>query len=369
MRILLLGEYSNLHNTLASALRALGHEVRLVSDGDDWKGYGQDVFLRRKSTKPLHTLSYLLRLQREMRHWKGFDVVQLINPVHFVDLKAERGIHIYDFLRRHNKKIFLGAFGDDTCYIRNSFVDRPLRYSDFYTPTHEVIHPWNQSNIDNWLHNAGMVHSCQHIAQTCNGIIAALYEYFVAYSSSEWKEKTHFVPLPITFPPFIQKSDVDVIPQKLRFFIGIQRLRTQLKGTDILLHVAKELEARYPERMEVVVAENLPFDEYLRLMASCHVLLDQIYSYTPAMNALQAMAMGLVAVSGGEEEQYELLGEHELRPIVNVLPDADDIRRQLETLILHPEHIPHLCAQSIEYVRRHHSAEKIALRYLTLWQE
>ena len=34
MRILLLGEYSNVHATLAKGLKALGHEVVLASDGD-----------------------------------------------------------------------------------------------------------------------------------------------------------------------------------------------------------------------------------------------------------------------------------------------------------------------------------------------
>ncbi|MBO4590261.1 MAG: glycosyltransferase family 4 protein [Bacteroidaceae bacterium] len=369
MRILLLGEYSNLHNTLATALRALGHEVRLVSDGDDWKGYKQDVCLRRRSTSKWDTLRYLVALNKEMRHWRGYDVVQLINPVHFVDLKAERGIRIYDYLKKHNRKVFLGAFGDDYYYIHNSYVDRPLRYCDFYTLTHEVTHTWNQSNIDNWLHNPGMVRSCQHIAQTCDGIIAALYEYYVAYTSSEWSKKTCFIPLPIaTAPsPDLALSPLSLSPKKIRFFIGIQRLRTQLKGTDILLRVARELEARYPTCLEVVTAENLPFDEYLKQMASCDVLLDQIYSYTPSMNALQAMAMGLVAVSGGEKEQYELLGEHDLRPIVNVLPDADDIRAKLEDLILHPERIPFLKAQSITYVRRHHDAKQIAQQYLSAW--
>ena len=33
MRILLLGEYSNVHATLAKGLKALGHEVVLASDG------------------------------------------------------------------------------------------------------------------------------------------------------------------------------------------------------------------------------------------------------------------------------------------------------------------------------------------------
>ena len=39
MRILLIGEFSNVHATLAESFRKAGHEVLLVSDGDDWKDY------------------------------------------------------------------------------------------------------------------------------------------------------------------------------------------------------------------------------------------------------------------------------------------------------------------------------------------
>ena len=49
MKILLLGDYSNVHATLASALRTLGHEVTLASDGDSWKNYPRDVDLKRPS--------------------------------------------------------------------------------------------------------------------------------------------------------------------------------------------------------------------------------------------------------------------------------------------------------------------------------
>ena len=42
MKILLLGEYSNVHHTLAEGLRVLGHEVTVASDGDGWKGYDRD---------------------------------------------------------------------------------------------------------------------------------------------------------------------------------------------------------------------------------------------------------------------------------------------------------------------------------------
>lgn len=371
MRILLLGEYSNLHYTLAEALRSLGHEVRLVSDGDDWKGYKQDVRLVRKSTGRLDTLVYLAAVRREMRHWKGFDVVQLINPVHFIELKAERGIKIYDYLRKHNKKVFLGGFGDDYYYINDSYINRRLRYCDFYTPDHEVMHDWNRQNIDCWLHDEGMKRSCIHVTDTCDGIIAALYEYHEAYRHV-FPDKTTFIPLPIRCTQDSEDNGNVITAAEakpIRFFIGIQKLRSALKGTDLLLKVAKELEHQYPDKMQLVVAQNLPFDKYMELMSTCDVLLDQIYSYTPAMNALQAMAHGIVAVSGGEEEQYDLLDEHVLRPIINVLPDETDIKQKLEQLILHPERLPELKRQSVEYVRRHHDAKKVAAQYVRFWQQ
>ena len=141
-----------------------------------------------------------------------------------------------------------------------------------------------------------------------------------------------------------------------------------LKGTDIMLRAVERIVADYPDRAEMMKAESVPFDEYRKMIRSSDVLLDQIYSYTPAMNALQAMSQGLVVVSGGEKENYEILGEEELRPIINVQPDEEDVYRQLEHLVLHPERIPQLKRDSVEYVRRHHDSLKVAERYLEAWK-
>mgnify|MGYP003309068160 FL=1 len=85
------------------------------------------------------------------------------------------------------------------------------------------------------------------------------------------------------------------------------------------------------------------------------------------MNALLAMSQGLVLVGGGEEENYAILGEEELRPIINVQPDEDDIYRQLEQLVLCPERIGQLKRDSITYIQRHHDSIKVAKRYLEAW--
>ena len=383
MKILLLGEFSNVHWTLAQALRKLGHEVTVVSNGDEWKGYSTDISLVRHPGR-LGSIAYLLKVLRLLPKWRGYDVVQLINPVHFIELKAERGVRIYDYLRRHNKRVFLGAFGYDYYYIYDSVVRRTLRYCDFYTSTREVEHDWNKANEFDWLHTFKKDVSI-HVAKTCDGIISGLYEYDVAYRF-EFSDKTTFIPLPIEtinverLPVNESQSSgrlsdvhcplsVDTAQDaKLRFFIGINRSRTMLKGTDIMLRALERLVADYPDRAEMVKAESVPFDEYKKMMRSCDVLLDQIYSYTPAMNALLAMSQGLIVVSGGEEESYEILGEEELRPIINVQPDEEGIYRQLEQLVLHPERIAQLKRDSIEYVRRHHDSLKVAERYLEAWK-
>ena len=68
MRILLVGEYSNLHNSLKAGLQHLGHEVTLMSTGDAFKNYPSDVKLKAKYVTGYSLLNFyrkaLFRLTR-----------------------------------------------------------------------------------------------------------------------------------------------------------------------------------------------------------------------------------------------------------------------------------------------------------------
>ena len=104
MKILLLGEYSNVHATLAEGLRMLGHDVTVASNGDFWKNYPRDISLVRRPGR-LGGIMLMAKLYAILPRLKGYDVVQLINPM-FIELKAGRLFRIYKYLRRHNKKSF-----------------------------------------------------------------------------------------------------------------------------------------------------------------------------------------------------------------------------------------------------------------------
>ena len=98
MRILLLGEYSNVHTTLSKVLKQRGHEVLLISNGDFWKNYPRDIDLSRRYTK-WGGLLYWLKVIMLLPRLRNFDIVQIINPM-FLELKAQRIFPIYNYLKK-----------------------------------------------------------------------------------------------------------------------------------------------------------------------------------------------------------------------------------------------------------------------------
>lgn len=135
-----------------------------------------------------------------------------------------------------------------------------------------------------------------------------------------------------------------------------------------MLQAARDVEKKHPDLMEIRVADSIPFEEYKKMISSSDAILDQLYSYTPAMNSLLAMSKGLINVGGGEPENYDILGEKELRPIINVEPNYESCYHEIEQMVLHPERIPQLKKDSIEYVRRHHDYIKVARQYEELYK-
>src|SRR5690606_14799429 len=122
MRILLVGEYSRLHNSLKEGLLALGHEVTLVGTGDGFKNYPVDYSIEArffKSRIPNLFRQAIFRLtKKDVAHWEygfrfkkllprliDFDVVQLISETPtFAPPDTE--YRMLETLARQNKKMF-----------------------------------------------------------------------------------------------------------------------------------------------------------------------------------------------------------------------------------------------------------------------
>ena len=135
-----------------------------------------------------------------------------------------------------------------------------------------------------------------------------------------------------------------------------------------MLRAALDVQSKYPDKMQLIKAESVPFAQYQQMMDGSDAILDQLYAYTPSMNPLLAMSKGIICIGGGEPENYEIINETELRPIINVEPNYESVYKEVEHLVLHPELIPTLKRQSVEYVRKHHDYLKVARQYLSYWE-
>jgi len=383
MRVLLLGEYSNVHNNLANGLRQLGCDVTVANDGDHWKKFNSDINLARRIYpgggifarigNVLSGILFVMRLAMALLRMRGYDVVQVINPI-FLPLKAERHFSIYRYLRRHNKKMVLCGMGDDYyyCYVNRTL--KPMRYSDYNIGKEE-----HWTDFGRWTY-ADKVETekgrlCRYIASDCDVIIAGAYEYWLPYHLTEdrdsegkpLREKLHHIPFPFNLNDVaINKQSESEYP--IRVFIGVSNGRSEFKGTDVMLQVARDLKEKYPDKIDLKVAEGVPFAEYQDMLNASDIMLDQIYSYGPGMNALLAMAKGMVTLTGGEPEHYDILGETECRPIVNVEPSYEDVSRKLEYLILHPDELKKKRKECREYVARNHDCIKVAEKYRELYK-
>lgn len=363
MKILLLGECSNLHWTLAEGLRAIGHDVTVASDGSKWMANKRDIDLTRSSYGLTGTIRYTYQLLKNINQFRGFDIVQIKNPL-FVDLKADKNLLIYKFLKKYNKKVFLGAFGTDYYWIKACLDKQMFRYSDYFIGDQPTNIPLADQLAKEWF-DKPKKYLNEYIADSCDGIIACLYEYYAAYEKM-YPDKLTYIsePVNISSLKFRQKGVSD---RKIRFFIGIQTDRHQLKGTNLLLKCINQMQERYKNDVDIRKAESVPNSKYLSMLSESDIILDQIYSYTPGMNALSAMALGLVAVSGAEPELYELLKEAENKPIINVLPNEQDIFDKLEQIVLNKEQIATHSLSSRQFIEKHHDSILIAQKYIDFW--
>lgn len=370
MRILLLGDASNFHRTLAEGLRALGHTVTVASDGTAWMNTPRDIDLSRRLPGRLGGLDLWLRLRLGLRRrLTGYDIVSVAGQG-FIELRPHRITALFDYIRRHNPNIFLTSLATDY-YFASECLDpaSPIRYSEFKIYGREA--PYLRDTPDQalaWVREP-LASACRHIYSQMQGCVTCLWEYDIAMRRAfpDPRQRAYAgIPIrtdlirPVTLPERISK---------VRLLLGRHRARAIQKGAEIIEQAARDLCRRHPDKAQLVIVENLPYDQYLEVLKSCHIYLDQIYSYTPATSALLAMSYGLCTLSGGSDEYYDFIGEPTLRPILHVEPTYQSVYSVLEDAILNPHTLRERGLQGRELVVKHNDYLTVARRFLDHWQK
>lgn len=79
------------------------------------------------------------------------------------------------------------------------------------------------------------------------------------------------------------------------------------------------------------------------------------------------MAAGQATLSGGEPEYYDFIGEKDLKPVINAVPDEVLLYDTLRSAVLNPSGIIDAAAQGREFVRKHNDVDVVAQRCMDFW--
>ncbi|NNM23009.1 MAG: glycosyltransferase family 1 protein [Flavobacteriaceae bacterium] len=375
MKILLVGEYSRLHNSLKEGLLAQGHEVTLIATGDLFKKFPSDIPLFRKYDhglgRKLKILVYALSridltsiaLRKQFRRIKkqlvDYDVVQLINELPFgASLKVER--EIFEYLRKNNKKLYLLSCGNDHISVKYAF-EKKFRYS-ILSPYFEGKLP--KANYKSILKYIQPKHKDYHdyLYEQLDGVIASDLDYHIPLQGIP--KYLGLIPNPVNLDQLDYQENL--VSEKVVIFHGINRRTYFKKGSDYFEAALEIIQNKYPDKVEVLLVENLPYEQYIKKYDQAHIVLDQVLAYDQGYNALEAMAKGKVVFTGAEQEFVEYYNLNKIVAI-NALPDVDSIVANLEDLIIHPEKIHQIGRNARDFIERYHDYRQIANTYVQAW--
>ena len=363
MKILFVGEFSRLHNSLKEGLLALGHEVVLVNNGDGFKNFPADIsiraaFLKSKLGNIPRQIWFrifkfdLALLEHGIRFWlisnklKNFDVVQLINETP-IQTNSKLELFLLKRIFKQNNKVFLMCCGIDYTTVSHMLQQKD-RYSvmnsyfenipaakkqydfffDFLTKSHQKIH--------------------QFLYQNISGVIASDLDYVAPLDKIGNVETT-----------FSGKTSI---------FLGINSGNSYTKGVSFFEKALAIIQEKYSDLVEIKITTDIPYLDYQKHFEKANIILDQVYGFDQGFNALEAMSKGKVVFTGAETEFLKHYNLKEDEVAINALPDVDYLVEKLSYLIENPLEINRIGRNAVQFIKKEHHYVNQAEKYVGLWK-
>lgn len=265
--------------------------------------------------------------------------------------------------------MFMSIAGTDYFYAKACYDGKLFRFNEFKEGNKFTKgHLEDPGHLFGWMANQNRYLS-EFIYSDITGAMAVLPEYHMV-SKEILGDKVAFTNLPIDFSELPRiEDDHNENKDKIKLFVGIRTIAETFKGTKYLSGLAKEIENEIPELVTTEIVRDLTFRDYLDKMKDADIVLDQLYAYSPAMNALYGMSLGKAVGTGAQPEYYEYLGNPEIKPLIALSPLDTDLKERLIDLIKDRDKIKLMGQQSRNLALTHNASPIVAKRYLDHWNK
>lgn len=142
--------------------------------------------------------------------------------------------------------------------------------------------------------------------------------------------------------------------------------RQGFKGTAVVMR-AMEILAEERSDYDFRVISGLSFDDYIKAISEADIVVDQVWSQSPGMNALWLLAMGKIVFSGNSILAQQYFDFAASSPIVDAQPDSELLAQSLSAMIDRRHEFPEIAELGRHYVNSNHSHLKVAQSYLGIW--
>lgn len=364
MKVLLVGEFSNVHNTLQQGLRELGVTVDTLNAGDGYRKFHSDI-------RPVVIKNHFIRKQYNdifvsyLSH--KYDVIQFMHECEWgrvpgLNLKAA-----VPLARNARLSVLLSA-GCNWEYFK-------------YGKEKVGISPCEECLKYDCKGQCYKVHQCHHyhssverkvqyaMQKTVKMIVPMCYEYDVCDKSGPFADKVvHSIGMPIKTA--VQGTFAPTDPSK-KLIVYHPLNRRGFKGTVMVEKAFDILREKFGDTVEFVIQGGMPYEQYTQFIRQVDIIVDQKNDVTFGMASLQAMAERKILITGNyrnriSDPDYAYLKS---APAFELGTTVEEIVNNIASVIERRSEFDTLREKGAAYVRANHDYKKIARQFLDLYEE
>lgn len=300
MKVLLIGEFSGVHNNLKIGLRKKNVKVLHISgDGDSFKNFGMDLNISLdKSNTLLSKVKNKVMVFMMCILVKRFDVVQFIHP----DILHTAGYTYHDIIKivRQCKKVVLLACGCDYTYAKysNTLSKSPCYMCEKYDAKNK------QCNVKYYKDYRDFE---KKFMKYVNIIVPCAYDYNKVYHKYFYDKKKIYdmIPLPLDEEKIVGDSNLKLNKNEIIIYHPLNRLG--FKGTPIINKAFRILDKKY-DKVKFVIKGRMPINEYEDFIKNVDIVVEQLNFMSYGMSAIYSMGQGKMIVTGDIDKNDKYVG-------------------------------------------------------------